>query len=96
LHVEGLVEDGAKLPPPSTLDAVADDPNMQDAVAFLVSLEPPGDKTVRVNIAARESQIEQIDARAKKFGLTRSAYLVQSGLGQLDKVTRRAPRRRAS
>jgi len=45
---------------------------------------------VRINIAARESQVEQIDARAKRFELSSSAYLIQSGLGQLDKRPRRS------
>jgi len=91
LHIEGMIEDGAEIPVPSSVDDVADDPAMKNAVAFMVLIEPPGNKTVRINIAARESQVEQIDARAKRFGLSRSAYLIQSGLGQLDKK----PRRRA-
>jgi len=84
-----MIEAGEEIPAPSTLDAVADDPAMSGAVAFLVSVAPPGDKTVRVNIAARESQVQKIDARAKRFGLSRSAYLVQAGLGQLEKNPRR-------
>jgi len=62
LHIEGMIEDGEEIPLPATLDAVADDPAMNGAVAFLVSVEPPSDKTVRVNIAARASQVEKIDA----------------------------------
>jgi predicted RNase H-like HicB family nuclease len=89
LHIEGMMEDGDVIPEPSTLDALADDPAMAGAVAFLVGVEPPRDKTVRVNIAARESQIEKIDVRAKRFGLSRSAYLIQAGLGQIDKNPRR-------
>lgn len=91
LHIEGMIEDGEQIPTPATLDALAGDPAMNGAVAFLVSVQPPGDKTIRVNIAARESQVEKIDARAKRFGLSRSAYLIQAGLGQLEKH----PRRRA-
>src|ERR1700731_1417606 len=64
LHIEGILEDGEKIPPPSSLDQIAGDPAMAGAVAFLVSVEKPRDKTVRVNIAARESQVEKIDARA--------------------------------
>jgi predicted RNase H-like HicB family nuclease len=89
LHIAGMIEDGEKIPAPATLDVVADDPAMNGAVAFMVSVEPPGDKTVRVNIAARESQVEKIDARAKRFGLSRSAYLIQAGLGQLEKIPHR-------
>jgi predicted RNase H-like HicB family nuclease len=79
LHMAGMIEDGEALPEPSTLDQLADDPAMQGAVAFLVSAEAP-EKTVRVNITARESQIEAIDKLARKAGMTRSAYMVQSSL----------------
>jgi len=79
LHVAGMIEDGDALPEPSTLDALARDPAMKGAVAFLVSVEPP-EKTVRVNITARESQIEAIDRLARKAGMTRSAYMVQSAV----------------
>jgi predicted RNase H-like HicB family nuclease len=89
LQIAGMIEDGEEIPAPATLDALANDPAMRGAVAFLVSAEPPGDKTVRVNIAARASQVEKIDARAKRFGLSRSAYLIQAGLGQLLKNPRR-------
>ena len=79
LHMAGMIEDGEALPVPSTLDQLADDPAMKGAVAFLVSAEAP-EKTVRVNITARESQIEAIDALARKAGMTRSAYMVQSAV----------------
>jgi len=90
LHIAGMVEDGEALPEPSTLDQLARDPAMKGAVAFLVSAEAPT-KTVRVNITARESQIEAIDRLARKAGMTRSAYMVQSAvLGSVREVTRRA------
>jgi len=90
LHIAGMVEDGEALPEPSTLDALARDPAMKGAVAFLVSAEAPT-KTVRVNITARESQIEAIDKLAREAGMTRSAYMVQSAvLGSVRQVTRRA------
>lgn len=90
LHIAGMVEDSEALPEPSTLDQLARDPAMKGAVAFLVSAEAP-EKTVRVNITARESQIEAIDKLARKVGMTRSAYMVQSAvLGSVREVTRRA------
>jgi predicted RNase H-like HicB family nuclease len=79
LHMAGMLEDGDTLPKPSTLDELAKDPAMKGAVAFLVSAEPP-EKTVRINITARESQIETIDRLAKARGMTRSAYMVQSSV----------------
>ena len=90
LHVAGMVEDGEALPEASTLDELAGDPAMKGAVAFLVSAEAP-EKTVRVNITARESQIEAIDRLARKAGMTRSAYMVQSAVrgGERQEVGRR-------
>ena len=79
LHIAGMVEDKEEFPAPSTLDALADDPAMKEAVAFLVHVDPEGtERTVRINITAREKQLEEIDKLANKAGLTRSAYMVQS------------------
>jgi len=50
-----------KIPVPSTLDSLAADPIMKDAVAFLVPVVPGTDRTVRINITAREKQVEAID-----------------------------------
>ena len=80
LHIAGMIEDGDVVPDPSNLDALGKDPNMRGAVAVLVSVEPAAEKTVRINITARESQVEAIDQLAVKAGLTRSAYMVQSSL----------------
>jgi len=80
LHIAGMVEDREEVPAPSMLDALADDPAMKGAVAFLVHVEPETERTVRINITAREKQLEEIDKLANKAGLTRSAYMVQSAL----------------
>jgi predicted RNA binding protein with dsRBD fold (UPF0201 family) len=75
----GMIDDGEALPEASTLDQLAKDPAMKGAVAFLVSAEAP-EKTVRVNITARDTQIEMIDWLARKAGMTRSSYMVQSAM----------------
>jgi predicted RNase H-like HicB family nuclease len=77
-HIAGMLEDGEKIPKPSKMDDLADDPNRENAVAFLVSTDFNKTKTVRVNITARENQIEMIDRLARRAGMTRSAYMVQS------------------
>lgn len=69
LHIAGMLADGAKLPKPSTLDQLAGNPTMRGAVAFLVDAEAP-EKTVRVNVTARESQLQTIDRLARKHGMT--------------------------
>jgi predicted RNase H-like HicB family nuclease len=78
LHITGMMEDGERIPEPSTLDDIADDPAIKDAVAILVNVD--SEKRVRVNITARESQIERIDRLADEAGMTRSAYFVQAAL----------------
>ena len=80
LHIAGMVEDGDANPEPSTLDDLTEDPAREGAVAFLVHVEPETERTVRINITAREKQVEEIDKLANEAGLTRSAYMVQSAL----------------
>jgi len=79
LHVAGMVEDGEVIPEPSSLDDLADDPDMRGAVAFLVSAEAP-EKTIRINITARESQIAEIDRLAESEKMTRSAFIIRMAL----------------
>ena len=59
LHIKGMEEDGEAIPEPSSLDELEGDPSMEGAVAVLVSV-PATDATVRINITARESQIEEM------------------------------------
>src|ERR1051326_6802698 len=80
LHITGMVEDGLAIPEPSTLDALAEDPAIKGAVAFLVQVKAESERTVRINITAREKQVEEIDRLAGAAGLTRSTYMVQSAL----------------
>jgi predicted RNase H-like HicB family nuclease len=78
-HMRGMAEDGATAPPPSTIDEIAHDPAAKHAVMFLVPINI--ERTVRVNITARESQIKRIDQLAEEAGLNRSAYMVRSAMG---------------
>lgn len=81
LHIQGLREDGEPLPEPSNLDDLRNDPAMKGAVAFLVEVTEP-EKTVRFNVTARETQLSEIDQRARAAKLSRSAYLIHSALGK--------------
>ena len=80
-HIAGMQEDGEAIPEPSTLDVLQNDPAMKGAVAFLVEATTQ-EKTVRINITARESQIAEIDRRATAAKLSRSAYIVSRALGR--------------
>jgi len=80
-HIASMKKDGEPIPQPSTLDDLRNDPAMKGAVAFLVEAAEP-EKTVRFNITARQSQLSEIDSRARAAWLTRSAYMVHSSLGK--------------
>ena len=73
-HVGGMIEDGEKLPAPSPLEAIMADPENSAAVAFLVTLQEPADRAVRVNITLPERLLRRIDERAKN----RSAFLARA------------------
>jgi len=90
LHIAGMVEDGDTIPAPSALDDLTDDPARKDAVAFLVHVDPHTDRTVRINITARERQLERINQLANQAGMTRSAYMVASALSRSATERKRA------
>jgi hypothetical protein len=90
LHIAGMIEDGESIPEPSTLDALAEDPAIKHAVAFLVDVEPEAERTVRIDITARAKQVESIDQMAGEAGMTRPAYMVQSVLSRLPRQPRPA------
>ena len=96
LHIDGMIEDGDVVPSPSNLDELASDPNRKGAVAFLVSVEPAPEKTLRINITARESQLEAIDRLANKAGMTRSAFMVQSSLNRFASSISKPQQRKAT
>jgi len=95
LHIQGMIEDGDAVPEPSKLDDIAKEAAKHGAIAFMVKVDAP-DATVRVDITARESQIEKIDALAEAAGLTRSGYMVRLALDNgNEKRPARAESRRA-
>jgi len=94
LHIDGMVEDGDPIPASSVLDDLAGDPARKDAVAFLVHVDPHIDRTVRINITAREKQIERIDQLANQAGMTRSAYMVHSAINLSGAGRKRASARK--
>jgi predicted RNase H-like HicB family nuclease len=77
LHIKGMIEDGDQLPAPSKLEDIMADGDYANAVAYLVvSIPDTKPRTVRVNITVPEMTLKQIDAAAKKRGMSRSSFLV--------------------
>jgi len=79
-HIKGMIEDGEPIPAPSTIDDIQKDPARKNAIVFLVPYTKNADKTLRLNITARQSHIFKIDELAKEAGMNRSTFLIQSAL----------------
>jgi predicted RNase H-like HicB family nuclease len=79
LHIKGMLEDGEKIPAPSKLEDIMADPDYSDAAAILVvTVSDQKPRSVRVNITVPEDMLHQIDAIAKKRGMSRSSFLVHA------------------
>jgi predicted RNase H-like HicB family nuclease len=77
LHIQGMLEDGEQLPVPSRLEDIMNNPDYANPIAYLVvSVPDPKPRTIRVNITIPEITLKQIDAAAKKRGMSRSAFMV--------------------
>ena len=83
-HVEVMAEHGDPIPAPSSLEAALADPDNADAVPFLVSVDVPGDRAVRVNVTLPESLLHRIDAAARARRVSRSAFLARAAGSVLD------------
>ena len=80
LHVEGMVEDGAVLPTPSSVHAFGPDdfPDVDVVSLFFVDVEVPDaprETPARINVSLLPSLIARIDAAADNNKMTRSALL---------------------
>jgi len=77
-HIKGMLEDGEEIPEPTSLEDIMADPDNEDTVPFLVQV--PGAKTKRINITVSEVILKDIDAYARKHGMSRSAFLANAAL----------------
>ena len=87
LHIQGMFEDGEQLPVPSRLEEIMNDPDYTNAIAYLVVSVPDAKpRTVRVNVTLPEIMLKQIDAAARKCGMSRSAFLVHSAQSAIESI----------
>ena len=77
-HIEGMLEDNAAIPEPSTLDVVMNDPAAREGVVTLISTKSPAKRAVRVNVTLPEDVLIEIDRYAESRGLTRSGFLARA------------------
>jgi predicted RNase H-like HicB family nuclease len=79
LHMRVMLKDGEKIPDPSKLEDIMEDPEFSYSVAILVvTVSEVKPRSVRVNITVPEDMLYQIDAIAKKRGMSRSSFLVNA------------------
>ena len=87
LHIQGMLEDGDRLPVPSRLEEIMSDPDYANAIAYLVVSVPDSKpRTVRVNVTVPETTLKQIDAAAKKRGMSRSSFLVHAAQNAIQSI----------
>jgi predicted RNase H-like HicB family nuclease len=77
-HIEGMLEEGLPIPPPSALDAIMADPENAEAIPVVVAVPDRGGAGVQVNLTLPEADLKELDALAKKQGKSRSALLTEA------------------
>ena len=83
LHIETMQDDGDTLPEPSSLDAVMEDPDCQNAVVFLVDAKVERTKAIRVNVTIKENVLSQLDALVAALNTSRAAVLEEAVIARL-------------
>lgn len=73
-HVELMVEEGVAVPAASELDAVARDPDVEEAARILVPVEVPSSRALRVNVTLPEDLLQRIDRKSAN----RSRFLAEA------------------
>jgi len=80
LHIQGMLG-------PSKLEEIMSDPDYINAIAYLVVSVPDAKpRTVRVNVTVPEMTLKQIDAAAKKRGMSRSSFLVHAAQNAIQSI----------
>ncbi len=78
-HIKGMLEDGDKIPVPSSLQSISADTDYRNSLAFIqVEAANAKPKTVRVNITVPENTLKQIDIAARKNRMSRSSFLINT------------------
>jgi len=77
-HIDGMIDDGETIPSPMPIEEVMHYRENKDAVAFLVEVQTPEDKFVRVNITIAEGLLKKATSHASQHGQSRSAFIAEA------------------
>lgn len=81
-HIEGMMIDGERIPPPASIDTYQRKPAYPGGVWALVSIDlvKLSGKAKRINITLPERALAELDSCAKSIGETRSGFLLRAAL----------------
>jgi len=86
VYIELMVEDGERMPKPSSLDKVIKLPDAKGCIPLVISIIAPSGKAQRINITMDTALLHAIDSAATSQHKTRSALLAEAAqrlLGEL-------------
>lgn len=81
-HIEGMLIDGERVPPPTSIDTHQGNPDYAGGVWALVPVEigKLSGRAKRINITLPERALTEFDTCAKSIGETRSGFLLRAAL----------------
>ena len=81
-HIEGMLIDGNRVPPPGTIDTHRENPDYAGGVWAIVpvDLAKLSGRARRINITLPERALQEVDSCAKAIGETRSGFLLRAAL----------------
>ena len=87
-HIEGMIQDGEKIPKPCSLQDVQADPSLAEwregaTICFVPAVFDKGSPR-RVNISLDYGLLQAIDDAAKRRGMTRSAFLSSAARNEIE------------
>lgn len=81
-HIEGMLLDSERVPPPTSIDAHQGNPDYAGGVWALVPVDlgKLSGRAKRINITLPERALTELDTCAKSLGETRSGFLLRAAL----------------
>ncbi len=82
LWIEEQLDEGLKIPSPSSLEEIAKKPEFKNWIVSYVDVDLSqfSDKIQRINITLPTRVLRRLDQKAKAAGISRSGYIAQSVL----------------
>lgn len=88
LHLEGLIDEGAPIPAPSSIEKLRSKRVYRHGTWAVVDvdLSELGDRAARINITLPHRVLRAVDAHARKRGESRSGFLARAALEAIQRT----------